>query len=301
MHIKQLRYFIAVAEHLNFTEAARSLYVSQPALSQQIADLEKQLNVKLFARNHHSVSLTPAGVIFLQEAYDIVAKSEQATQKVQIKDSSSITGTITIGYLGQYEKKIIPDLVRILRQKCPLMNIKLSYVAIGKLYHGLENDEIDIGFCLSFGSQQLNGLFYETLYTSGLSVLMRDDHPLAKKSTLKLKDIMHEPIITIKRGDCFDAFKQMTELFKHEKYTPNIVNEDIDYIDSLFLMVKAGQGISILSSHVDISAYPALRFVPIADKSAKTDLIIAWKKNNTNPLIPLFLDELRAITKAYDH
>ena len=166
MHIKQLRYFIVVAEHLNFTKAAKILYVSQPALSQQIADLEKLLKVKLFARNHHSVSLTPAGVIFLQEAYDIVTKSEQAIQKVQIKDASAITGTITIGYLGQYENKILPDLVRIFRQNCPLMNIKLFYVAIANLYHGLENGEIDIGFCLSFGSKQPNGLFHETLYTT---------------------------------------------------------------------------------------------------------------------------------------
>ncbi|MEH7414931.1 LysR family transcriptional regulator [Neobacillus drentensis] len=83
MEIRQLRYFISVAEHLNFTEAAKQLFVAQPAVSQQIASLEKAIGLKLFLRDKHSVQLTPAGRVFLNDAIEMLNKSEEAVIKAK--------------------------------------------------------------------------------------------------------------------------------------------------------------------------------------------------------------------------
>lgn len=81
MDIRQLRYFITVAEHLNFTKAANQLYVAQSAISHQIADLEDQVGVKLFIRNKRSVQLTPAGAVFLKEVMEIVEKRQERLKR----------------------------------------------------------------------------------------------------------------------------------------------------------------------------------------------------------------------------
>lgn len=99
MDIRQLRYFITVAEHLNFTKAANQLYVAQSAISQQIADLEDQVGVKLFIRNKRSVKLTPAGSVFLKEAIEIVEKTSGAIEKAKQTDEG-IIGSLSIGFLA---------------------------------------------------------------------------------------------------------------------------------------------------------------------------------------------------------
>ncbi len=297
MHIQQLRYFIAVAEQLNFTEAAKHLYVSQPALSQQIADLEKQLNAQLFTRDRHSVRLTTAGAIFLQDACEIVAKAEQAAQKVRLRDANAVTGSISIGFLAQAEKRILPDLIRSLRNNYPLIKIKLTPLGFGDLFHKLENGTVDIGFSVYFGSQQIPGLIFETLFTSGTSVIMRRDNPLAQKYSIQLSGLAQEPFIMISRGECSEGFRHMLALCRKEGFIPNIVNEEID-IDTLLVMIEAGQGVSLLSNYIDISSYPNLCFVPIEQEDAKTDLGVTWRKNNSNPSIPLLLEQLRVIVKT---
>src|SRR5687768_209756 len=99
MDIRPLRYFISVAEHLNFTEAAKQLYVAQPAVSQQIAFLEKKLGVKLFHRNKHSVQLTNAGSIFLKDAIQLLKKLDESIENARQAEAGLI-GTLNIGLLS---------------------------------------------------------------------------------------------------------------------------------------------------------------------------------------------------------
>src|SRR3954454_14526676 len=107
MEIRQLRYFTAVAEHLNFTEAAKKLFVAQPAVSQQIASLEKEIGFKLFNRDKHSVQLTHAGRVFLNDALEMLDRSEAAIKKAR-KAAIGEVGQLSIGFLNAPVKKFLP-------------------------------------------------------------------------------------------------------------------------------------------------------------------------------------------------
>src|SRR4051794_10340008 len=116
MEIRQLRYFISVAEQLNFTEAAKRLFVAQPSVSQQIASLERSMDVKLFIRDKHSVKLTPAGKVFLNDAIEIVNKSEEALKRAK-KAAVGEVGQLSVGFLNAPVKNFLPDLVKEFRKK----------------------------------------------------------------------------------------------------------------------------------------------------------------------------------------
>lgn len=126
MDMRPLRYFIAVAEHLNFTEAAKQLFVAQPAVSQQVAYLEKKLGVKLFHRTKHSVQLTNAGTVFLKDAKEIIKKLDESFENAQQADKGVI-GTINIGLLSVPVRDFLPPLIRKFRHKYPNVNIRLNY------------------------------------------------------------------------------------------------------------------------------------------------------------------------------
>ena len=132
MELRQLRYFIAVAEHLNFTEASKRLFVAQPAVSQQIAGLEKSLGLKLFIRDKHSVKLTPAGRVFLNDAIDLLSRSEEAEKRVK-KAASGEVGQLSIGFLNAPVKKFLPHLVKEFRGDFPHIQISLNQYQTGEI------------------------------------------------------------------------------------------------------------------------------------------------------------------------
>ena len=131
MEIRQLRYFISVAEQLNFTEAAKRLFVAQPSVSQQIASLERSMDVKLFIRDKHSVKLTPAGKVFLNDAIEIVNKSEEALKRAK-KAAIGEVGQLSIGFLNAPVKNFLPDLVKEFRRKYRYIQINLNHYQTGK-------------------------------------------------------------------------------------------------------------------------------------------------------------------------
>ena len=118
MEIRHLRYFLAVAEQLNFTRAAELLHVTQPTLSQQIVDLESQLGVQLFQRGKRGVSLTSAGTAMLEEARAILAMREQCLQRMAGFQKGDV-GTLTIGVLEFFEDTLLPELTLSLRRRHP--------------------------------------------------------------------------------------------------------------------------------------------------------------------------------------
>ena len=116
MEIRQLRYFISVAEHLNFTEAAKQLFVAQPAVSQQIKSLEKEIGIKLFVRDKHSVQLTPAGKVFLNDAIEMLNRFEDVIKKARKAEIGEV-GELSIGFLNAPVKNFLPGLVKDFRRK----------------------------------------------------------------------------------------------------------------------------------------------------------------------------------------
>lgn len=302
MDLGQLREFIALAERLNFSAAAKHLFIAQPVLSRHIADLERQLGVQLFIRNKHSVQLTAVGELLLEESQALLARYEELLQKIRLA-ASGLTGSLKIGFLEAPVKKFLAPLAAHFNGVNPKIQLHLfSFDISGELNHALWNDEIDIGFTLSIdltkGLPNSTRLSWQTLYSDVFSAVVRHDHPLAGESSTSLSNLAHEPLIMLIRDPYQEGFKYTLELYGSRGFSPNIVKKT-SRIDTLLLMVEMGMGIAILPRHTQIYANPTVRFIDLEGDDSRFDVIVAWKTNNSNPAILPFIKEIEIASENY--
>ncbi|WP_428911526.1 LysR family transcriptional regulator [Niallia sp. Krafla_26] len=295
MDMRPLRYFISVAEHLNFTEASKQLYVAQPAVSQQIAYLEKRLGVKLFNRTKHSVELTHAGTVFLNDAREILKKLDESYEHVKHAEEGYI-GTINIGLLSTPVRDFLPQLIRKFRRKYPKINIKLNYHHVGQIIEKLKSDEIDIAFTLSLGLHSVGGLEYKTLWTHPHSIIMYHEHPFADRKSIHMAELVNEAFVMLERDKSPQGFDLLLSACSNNGFSPNLVNT-ASHIEAVLMMVDSEMGITMLPKYFEPYAPPTLRFIDIEGDGYHVDILASWKKINQNPSLTLFIEELNLMLK----
>ncbi|MEH7252395.1 LysR family transcriptional regulator [Neobacillus niacini] len=293
MDLRPLRYFIVVAEHLNFTEASRQLYVAQPAVSQQIAYLEKKIGVKLFNRTKHSVQLTEAGTVFLKDAKEVLKKLDESIENAHHAEEGLI-GTINIGLLSVPVRDFLPLLIRKFRRKYPKVTIRLNYYHVGKIIEKLKDDQLDIAFTLSLGLQSIGGLEYKTLWTQPHCIIMHQDHPFANRKSINIAELAKDSFVMLEREVSPPGFDLLLAACNNHGFSPNLVNT-ASHIEAVLMMVDAGIGITILPKYFQSSASPTLRFINIEGDDHKVDILASWKKINKNPSLALFIKELELL------
>lgn len=293
MDMRPLRYFITVAEHLNFTEASKELYVAQPAVSQQIAYLEKKLGVKLFHRTKHSVQLTHVGSVFLKDAREILRKLDESFVNARQAEEGLI-GTINIGLLSVPVRDFLPRLIRRFKRKYPKVNIKLNYYHVGKMIEKLKADELDIAFTLSLGLQSIGGLEYKTLWTQPHCIIMPQDHPFSNRTSVNIAELANESFVMLEREESPQGFDLLLAACANHGFSPNLVNT-ASHIEAVLMMVDAGIGLAILPKYFQLYASPSLRFINIEGEDYRVDVLASWKKVNKNPSLSLFIEELEVL------
>lgn len=291
MVLRQLRYFISVAENLNFTEAAKQLYVTQPTVSQQIIELENYLGVKLFVRDKRSVHLTPAGKLFLIEANTLINNVKEIVEKTRRASNGSI-GTLKIGFLSYTIKNYLPTFIPKFRKKYPDIELQLKQFSAVTLREALLRGDIDIGFTFSFDFQQTSSVIWKVLFTDVISLALRNDHPLLKDSSLHLPDLTNEPFVTLSQEVSPYWFDLVMRVCVARGIIPKVVNQT-SLPETPFLLAESGLGIAI-SSHYANLAHPIakLHYFDIEGDDTRFDAVVVWKKEASNPSIPMFLDEL---------
>ncbi len=286
MNIHYLRYFIAVAEHLNFSKAADHLYIAQPGLSQGIANLERQLGVKLFDRDRRSVKLTAAGKAFLKEAVEITAKLDEAVEKARWVDANWL-GDLNLGFLPSLGKILLPQWISEFRQKYPAVNLKLKQYTMATLHIALEHGDLDIGYTRSFALQGTSGFTCQKISTDSISAVMRSDHPLAGQDYIELSELAHEHFIMLAQQEAPQWHNLVVQIFARRGFTPTIIATP-DRVDGIYPFVASGLGVGMVPSSNRTCDIPEIRFIHIRGDDAFFDTILTWKTSNTNPAIHLF-------------
>lgn len=295
LDLRQLRYFIKVAELLNFTEAANQLFVAQSAVSHQIADLEAKVGVKLFIRNKRSVQLTPAGAVFLKEVEPIVTKSEMAVQKAQ-QAESGIIGSLSVGFLAPHVRGFMPELIQRFRVHYPQIELIMNHYPIRMLKESLENGDLDLGLTAPGGLSRIDGIQTKIIQRTAYGLVVPRNHRLASHSVVKLSELADEPFIIYNRHENHvGSFHIIVQLCEKNGFTPKIVSQP-RFVDTVLILVESGMGIAIMPKSFETESNPALRFVEIDGVGdLYFELAAAWKKGNINPSIPLFLEQLEAL------
>lgn len=297
MNLNQLRYFLSVAETGNFTKAAANHYISQTAITQQIHALEEHIGAKLFDRNSRPVSLTSAGKVFLKEAREILAKMDAALLRTR-EATTGLEGELRLGYTKGYEHSDLPKFLRSFHQEYPNVLLSCYRCDTDMLAAGLMKGDYDVIFTWdSTNLRKEESLVSRIMERVPLRVALYANHPLSRKKELTRRDLKQENILFMSpsgTGESFgDAF--YIHLYQQAGYQPNIILRSND-MESILMMVAAEEGISIVPEYThpwDVGTENIV-FVPLTGESETEEILVAWRKNDTNPALEHFIQSLPA-------
>lgn len=288
MDINRLNEFIVLATHLNYSKAANQLFLTQPALSRHIHDLEETLGAKLFIRDTHNVHLTPVGKLFYQEACEIIEKYEHALEVVK-ESISSTTGEIKLGFLSAATKPFLSNFCMYYNNIHPEVKLSLCAGDLDPLVELLNENELDCIFASNVGIGQIPDFMSQTLLNCRMILITRPDNPLAKKESITFHDLDNEPMIFFSKKNSPITYDFHVGLFKKNGLRCNVVQE-VPNVETGIFYTNLGVGNFILPDHCAELA-EGLVCIPIEGDMAVVELNLVWKKDNTNTLLPSFQKE----------
>jgi len=296
VELRHVRYFIAVAEYLNFSRAAQQLHIAQPPLSRQIRQLEEDLGVTLFLRNKRRVALTRAGQVFLDEARRLVVQAGhamEAARHAQKGESGIVRIGIASGLGGVVSRAVFEH-----RRRLPTIEIECRDVFSSFQNEALRKGEIDIGF-MRPPLDQLN-LDCELLFEEEFVVVMPRTHPLAKRRVLRLKEVADEPLIIFDRSFSTGLYDKILGLYSRHGMTPHLtVTHAEAHEEAGAIMVASGKGIFMGAGAIVNRSVSGIDLVSVRlnEPEAKIEVYMAWRKNEQSTATFSFLDSARRVLR----
>lgn len=291
MNLLSLKYFIAITEYSSFTKAAEHLYVTQPTLSRQIADLEDEFGVQLFNRGKRSLSLTPAGEICLKEAREIVARCDNLTQRLK-HINGEVSGTLNVGYFWHFNQDILVKPLQMMSNKHPNINIGLVKASFAELNHFLMDGTFDLIYTSVAGVGNLSNVSVTKIAKNELRLVVPHNHPLAARDSIRIKELENEQFIMLERSASPYTVDSTIQMCVSNGFSPTVVHYAKD-AQTIFLMVCAGKGVAFLPTQKEEGDSPFVKYLKLEDCDLDYDIVLVHKIDNPNPLIPLYVSQFR--------
>lgn len=291
MELRQLRYFVAVAEELHFTRAAARLGIAQPALSQQIRRLETTLGVELFSRTKRRVTLTPAGRAFLAEARGTLEQARRAAL-IARRTAAGELGPLTLGFVGSATDALLPRALPTLRARHPELKVVLREMTSAAQIDALSRGDIDLGL-LRPPSPLVPGLRTRLVAREPLVCALPADHPLARRERLTPGDLHGQPFVLFPRRQGPWLYDLITAYCRGaDGAAPNVVQEAV-MMQTITALVAAGTGLSLVPASQQAITRKGLAYRPLVNPPM-TDLAAAWPSTGHNPARDAVLNVLTA-------
>ncbi|GAA3636579.1 LysR family transcriptional regulator [Lactobacillus hamsteri] len=279
MNLKQLRYFLTVAEEKQITAAAKRLFIAQPPLSYQLKQLEKELGVKLFQRTAHGIELTDAGNELQAYAEEILSLAKMAQDQVQ-KTAKGELGTIKIGSASSSVGELPSDKFTQLTKFYPDITFDVYEENTFGVLEKLHNGTIDLGIVRTPFNR--NGIASKTITNERMTVVTTNKSFLEKEA-VKLKDLDDQPLIIYRRFE--DIFNKS---FAHQGIKPFYAVK-CDDSRTAILWAQKGMGLALVPESI-ANLYAKNQFVPIKHASWQTHLQLVWRKEKISPLMQRIID-----------
>lgn len=296
MDLKQLKYFLAVAEERSFSRAAERLHISQPPLSQQIMKLESELGLKLFARTTRNFELTVAGKALVTEARAVLAHMNLAINTVKQIDRGDV-GRLRIGIIGSAMWGPLPKLLEEFRRSYPRVSWTLHELDPNAQHEALRMRQIDVGFwrvpMTDPALLEQDHLCQELFFRENFQVALHQQHPLAKRRKLSFADLAEESILTLKPERSTSA-RYLIQCFADAGFIPHITHQ-LEEPQTMLALVGAGLGVAFAPQSTGRINWPGVVFVPIADKPPAADICVAHRLDDDTPVVRAFLNVLREL------
>ncbi len=289
VELRHLRYFVGVAEELHFGRAARRLGLSQPPLSRQIRDLERELGVQLFFRTRRRVELTAAGRVLLDEARDVFERLDRALRSVQRAERGEI-GTLSLGYVWSVAQTTLPDILSAFHHRRPEVELSVREMPPAEQMPALNLGRIDAGLMRTPVDDP--SLVTETLYDEPFIAALPPGHRLAERARLALADLAPDPFVMTPRLRGPSYFDRIVSMCRSAGFSPHIVQEAP--LTDLLTLVAAGLGVSLVPASIRRIGPRGVLFRPVIGRGT-SKVVLVWKKGPMSPVLKELVATVRTV------
>jgi len=290
--IRQLECFLTLTEKLNYGQAARAQFMSQPTLSFQIKSLEESFGARLFDRNPRGVTLTAAGHFLAQSARRILAEIEDAHRNISSMNAQTPL-RVCCSQVGQIE--ILPRLVRYLAQIRPELQLDIQYTVPEERIQALVNGKLDV--LMLVAPVQAPGVTYQMLRRESSIAVVPDIPQYRGRRSISIHELAESPILVAREQECSYAKHFTMDILQHFQLSPELVESPIN-LHFRLAMVAAGKGSYIGSAVLLGLKYPGVLFLPFRETVPQIMLGVAWRTHDSSAQLKVFVDALTRLAHS---
>jgi DNA-binding transcriptional LysR family regulator len=288
---RQLRYFVAVARRLHFTRAAEDLLIAQPALSQAIRQLERELGVALFDRTTRGVTLTSAGEVLLRGAERTLRELEVTVAEVR-SFTGQVTGRVRLGAWQSMEVRL-PDLLAAFRDAHPAVDVAINEIVSDAMLDAVRAGSLDVAMVVQRDHVSMAGLTSQPFITEPYEAAVSATHALAQRTSVRLEELAEEPFVMHRPGSAVrDAILRACA---DAGFRPRIALETGE-MSAARAFVAAGLGITILPRSSLRSPGPEVHLVPLRPELTRTSILVWPADRQPSTAARTFVEFTRAHT-----
>jgi LysR family hca operon transcriptional activator len=294
MELRHLRYFIAVADAGSLTVAAeQKLNTSQPSLSRQIRDLEREVGVQLMTRSAHGVELTPAGKAFLEQARMTLLQAE-AAKEAALRAAQPAKPTFALGFLSGAEIGLLPEVNRVLRDGFPGIDIRLSSDYSPVLAKALIRRKLDAAFMRP--EEQMGDLTARRVRTDPLVFVFPSDHRLASHAAIAPEEIVNETFYFPSKAA--PAVRRVVMEYFGRAGIDLKPDHEVHNVVHAISMITSTRGVMMLPAYTKRYLPESITTRPVKGEAPALDLVIAYHKANRSPILKLLLSSIGKLAAA---
>jgi DNA-binding transcriptional LysR family regulator len=296
MELRQLRYFVAVAEEGNISRAAKRIFLTQPALSRQIKALEEEIGQCLLERQAHSIRLTPIGEALLREARELLEHAAQVLERVRAAGSGV---RLRVGYAPSLAAGTLSAAVANFTQAHPNARVELFDLATRELLAWLESDKLDVAVTVGQEGEK-RGLLWTSLARAPWQLAVNRAHRLANRSLITPAEIAREPLLVFCQKDYPEYWDIITGWLRRHRLRPQIAGE-YDGVDSLMAGVASGLGVALVTARTADRVPKRVQLRKLSAPPEPLCIAAGYRavRADDKPLA-VFLEELRKAAPAFE-
>ena len=297
MELRQMRYFLALAQELNFGRAALRLHMAQPPLTRQIRALEDELGTALFRRTPRGVELTAAGQALLDEVPNVLALTQRARERAQLAGEGLI-GRLDVGIFGSGVLDVIPRLLADFHRQRPEVRLALHNMTKAEQLHALRERRITVGFNRLV--QDEPGLGVLTVLREPLVVGLPESHPLCAHAEIDLRQLSGVPMILYPNAPLPGLAEEVTTAFLSEG-TRLEVAQTVEDVLTCVALVASGFGCCITTCSAMSLRLPGVAYRPLRSRRLRDiALCCLHRSDDHSPVLAAFLEVVRAFSARHE-
>ena len=295
MELRQLRYFAAVAETGNISQAAKAIFLTQPALSRQIKALEDEIGQCLLERRAHSIHLTPAGETLLREARELFQNVDHLLERVRAAGQSV---HLRVGYSPSFATGILSTAVGNFTQAHDGAQVELFDLSTKELLTGLESKKLDIVLTVG-GDTALHGITWTPLLRAPWRLAMKRKHRLSARPRVTPAEAAAEPLLVFCKRDYPEYWQMINGWFREHGQRPKI-NGEYDSSETLMAAVEAGLGVAIITTRTAQLFRGRAQIKSLSAEPEPLCIVAGFRADQANPRpLAVFVEDLRNAAKAF--